>query len=127
MSAEGLTLGKASLDEIAQGRGTKDDFDKVPVSMVPPEALLEIAKVFHFGAVKYARDNYRLGMSWSRMQDAATRHWLAWQQGEDHDPQSGLHHLAHAGCCTMMALTYVLDPARHGGNDDRYKQGELNI
>lgn len=100
--------------------GIKHDAGKAPLSLVPPEALLEVARVFGFGAAKYARNNFRHGMDWSRLQDAAERHWKQWQMGEDLDPESGLHHLAHAACCTMIALVYVLDANQYTSHDDRW-------
>lgn len=44
------------------------------------------------------------------------RHLLAWQAREDLDPESGLHHLAHARADLGMLLELVL--TGHG-NDDR--------
>jgi hypothetical protein len=32
------------------------------------------------------------------------RHVHAWRAGETKDPESGLHHLAHAGCCLLFML-----------------------
>lgn len=120
-------LSMESQAEMISGKGTKDDRGKVPLSLMPPEAVFETARVFAFGAKKYCRDNFRNGMDWSRMQDAAERHWKQWQMGEDLDPESGCHHLAHASCCTMMALVYVLDPGRYGKHDDRYKPTQLEL
>lgn len=86
--------------------------------MLPPEALTEIAKVLAFGAEKYGRHNWRKGMAWSRLLGAILRHLFAWMQGEDKDPESGLSHLAHAGCDILFLLTYELNAL---GTDDRYK------
>ena len=97
---------------------TKHDADKAPMELLSHEALLEIAKVFGFGAKKYGRFNYREGMEWSRVVGAAYRHLGAFNSGEDLDPESGLTHLAHLGCCVMMLLDYYRE---HKSKDDRYK------
>jgi hypothetical protein len=49
---------------------------------------------------------------------ALLRHLFAWWRGEELDPESGLSHLAHAGCCLMFLMEY----RRNGwGTDDRFK------
>jgi len=37
----------------------KFDEGKAPLALIPPEALLEIAEVFGFGAEKYGVNNWR--------------------------------------------------------------------
>lgn len=99
--------------------GLKYDNGKVPLELLPVEALTEIAKVLAFGAEKYGRHNWRKGMAWSRLVGAILRHLFAWVQGENKDPESGLSHLAHAGCDILFLLTYALN---NSGTDDRHKQ-----
>lgn len=84
--------------------GRKDDQDKPPMSLLDRFALEQIAKVLQFGAKKYAKHNWRKGLEFSRLLDAALRHILAFADGEDNDPESGLSHIAHAGCCIMFLL-----------------------
>lgn len=99
--------------------GTKFDKGKAQLSLVPLAALEEEAKVFEFGAAKYGRDNYKAGMDYSRLIDAALRHINAFNSGEDLDPESGLSHLGHARCCLAMLLYYK---AKGKGTDNRYKE-----
>lgn len=117
-------LSAHSKAEMSSNLGTKDDFDKVKLSLIPPESVIEIARVFTYGAAKYKAHNFRGGMAWSRMIDALQRHITAWQRGEENDSESGLSHLAHAGCCLMMLMVYADDPKRYGTFDDRYKPTE---
>lgn len=102
------------------GGGVKADAGKAPVELFPPEAILEISKVLAFGAAKYDAWNWAKGMRWSRLAGAAMRHLLAWLMGEDKDPESGLSHLAHLGCCVVFLITYE---ARSLGTDDRHRHG----
>jgi hypothetical protein len=83
--------------------GRKFDSNKTEYGLLPPLALEEIAKVLTFGALKYERDNWqRVPDSKRRYFDALQRHIWAYKRGEQIDPESGLHHLAHAGCCLMF-------------------------
>lgn len=102
----------------AAGAGSKHDAGKPPLSLIPRAALLAEAEVLAFGAQKYDAHNWRKGMRWSRLGDAAMRHLLAWLDGEDNDPETGLPHLAHLRCCSGFLLEYAQSGA---GTDDRYK------
>lgn len=94
----------------------KETAGKVPLSLLPPLALTEIAKVRAYGAAKYAPWDWTLGRAWTDYLDAVQRHLLAWQAGEDRDPESGLPHLAHAACGLMFLLEFA---ATGAGEDNR--------
>jgi hypothetical protein len=84
--------------------------------LFPFEALEEIARVYGFGAQKYADDNWRKGYSWRLSAGAMLRHIARWMLRETHDPESGLHHLAHAAWHCLTLITFE----REGlGTDDR--------
>src|SRR5437899_3061811 len=80
-------------DSLRDSTAAKFDTGKSPVSLIPRDAQLAEADVLAFGAKKYAAHNWRKGMAWSRLGDAAMRHLLAWLDGEDVDPETGLSHL----------------------------------
>lgn len=87
------------------GFGQKHDQGKARCDLLPPHAVLEVAKVLTFGAVKYAPNNWRkVPDALDRYLAAALRHQLAYMTGELNDPESGLPHLAHAACCLMFIL-----------------------
>ncbi len=98
--------------------GLKYDANKTPLELLSPIALNEIGKVLAFGAKKYDSHNWRKGLKWSRVAGAAMRHLLAWLGGENVDPESGISHLAHLGCCVMFLLEYE---TTHKELDDRWK------
>lgn len=98
--------------------GLKFDAGKPPLGLLPSKSLVEIAKVLEFGRNKYAAHNWRNGLAWSRVYDATLRHLLAWNDGQDRDPETGLSHLAHAGCCILFLLEFE---ASRPELDDRYK------
>lgn len=97
----------------------KHDGGKSPISLIPRSAILAEAEVLRFGAEKYAAHNWRKGMHWSRMIDAALRHLFAFADGEDDDVESGISHLAHAKCCLSFLIEYL---TTHPDLDDRYKK-----
>lgn len=88
------------------------------IGSVDPLALLALAEVAGFGAEKYERLNYLNGYPWSWSYDALMRHLLAYQAGEDLDPESGLPHLAHAMWHCSALTSFQL---RRIGEDDRPK------
>ena len=96
--------------------GRKDDAGKLPYQLLPSDAVEEILRVLDFGAQKYAPRNWEKGMAWSRPFSALMRHMWAWWRGERTDPETGISHLAHAGCCILFLLSYEL---RKVGTDDR--------
>jgi hypothetical protein len=87
-----------------------------------PEALKGFASVCTYGGTKYTRGNYLKGAPLSQYMDCALRHLVAWNNGEDKDPESHCDHLAHfvwnALCLYEMSLT---QPER----DDRINQGSV--
>ncbi len=103
-----------------QVTGLKYDNGKEPLSLLSRIWLTGVARVLEFGARKYASHNWRGGIERSRLLSAALRHLLAYNEGQDLDPETGLNHLDHASCCLMFARE--LHETRPD-LDDRYKQG----
>lgn len=74
--------------------------DKLRYDLIPPEFIREVAEVFTFGANKYTPDNWK-GFTPEQQEEikgSLLRHIYAYLEGEENDPESGLSHLAHAGC-----------------------------
>lgn len=87
--------------------GHKKDNGKCRLELLPIDALEEVGWVMTFGAEKYGDRNWEKGMKYSRLFSALLRHSFAWFFGEDRDPESGLLHLAHCGCCVLFLLSYA--------------------
>jgi hypothetical protein len=107
--------------------GHKEDSDKLPISLVPVEAINAFARVLRYGAVErvlpggrkgYGVNNWRGGMPHTRIYDAAQRHLLAWLGGEDKDAESGLPHLWHALTCVGMLVWFTM---HRPDLDDRWR------
>lgn len=84
---------------------------KVPYELTPWVALEGDARVFAHGAAKYGERNWRIDhILTSTYEGAIMRHFIAWAQGEDIDPDSGVSHLNHIRCCCAV----MLDAEAHG-------------
>ena len=108
--------------EIPADPGTgfkKADQEKIRWELLPFAQLEKVARVFTYGAKKYADENYLKGTTWRRYLGAACRHLTSWAMGEENDPESGEPHLAHAICSILM----LMELQRVGtGTDDRVKR-----
>ncbi|MCK9382920.1 MAG: DUF5664 domain-containing protein [Sulfuritalea sp.] len=90
---------------------------KPELSLLPPVAFEETARVMAYGAKKYSRDNWRKGGPVSQYIDCAYRHLNRIAEGEDVDAESGCSHAGHV----MANMAFLLELKRTGKlKDDRY-------
>lgn len=93
---------------------------KAPLQYVPPALVIEASKALEQGAMKYGPYNWRTGprITLSLYLAAIERHLLAFQDGEDNAPDSGISHIGH-----IAATCGVILDALACGNllDDRIK------
>ncbi len=87
----------------------KETQGKVPLELLDPHFLHEVANVFEFGAQKYDRWDWLGGIPFSKIQGAMLRHLTAWMNGEDVAEDSGLSHLAHLAANCQMLLRWIHD------------------
>lgn len=94
---------------------------KLPLHLWPATATAHGSLALMDGALKYGRSNWRkVGVRATIYADAAERHLKAWVEGQDVDPDSGLHPLAHLLACAAI----LLDAEAAGNlNDDRHYPG----
>lgn len=102
-------------------RRSAESASKPRLELLPTSGLEQIAQVLTFGAAKYGDNNWCRGSRWGRYFAALLRHLFAWWRGEEHDPETGMSHLAHAGCCLLFLLEYQ---HRGWGTDDRHHGGD---
>lgn len=93
-------------------QGMKFDTEKPRLDLLVsdmPLALEAIGRVLTAGAEKYAPGNWQhVDDAQRRYQAAGLRHDLAISRGEQHDPETGEHHLAHLACCVLFRLELAL-------------------
>lgn len=101
---------------------SKNDQDKVDLSLIPYIALKAEAKAFMVGEKKYKRYNYTKGHKASQLVAAAMRHLVAWNEGEENDPTDGQPHLGSVrACCAMILRQAELGTLK----DDRFDPEDL--
>jgi hypothetical protein len=116
--------GAQGLGEVPAG-AVRYDQQKIPVHLIPPEAIWNIAKIYQYGAEKYAERNWEKGMDWSRMYNSAMRHLLAFWQGQDFDGESGMLHVAHAAWNCIGLLTYMIRGMEEFDDRPGIREGDL--
>ena len=103
----------------------KEEFGskKIPMSVISAPFLSELALAMYEGARKYGRHNYRTSnIKASTYYDACMRHLMAWFEGEDIDPDSGICHLTKVAAC----IAVIRDSMIQGKwIDDRPPRSEL--
>lgn len=100
-------------------KGKKNDGGKPKISLIPKEALWGMAQAFTYGANKYGQYNFKAGITYTRLADAAYRHLSAFMDGENDDPESGNNHLFHClASVAMLTFMHFNRPTM----DDRYKE-----
>lgn len=103
-----------------RGTGARDNSGKVSYALLPLHLLAGAARVLMIGTKKYAPWNWAKGMKWSICFDCTMRHLIKWYfLGEDHDKESGQHHLDHV-LCNIMFLRHYVDT--YTEDDDRPEQ-----
>jgi hypothetical protein len=88
--------------------GMKGDGGKRDWSLVWWPSLDSLVDVLTFGARKYSPDNWQK-VNRKRYESALMRHWSAYTQGEELDPETKLSHLSHMMCSLMFLLWFDLN------------------
>jgi hypothetical protein len=118
MSDFPMRTGEGEKILVVPREGVKHDQGKLPLHLLPFDAIRGIAEVLRFGATKYDARNWELGMDWDRPFGALLRHLFDWWEGKDggRDTETGYSHLWHAGCCLFFLIAYEI---RGIGKDTR--------
>ena len=96
-------------------KGMKDE----RFELLPWSALGEVARVYGYGAIKYAEHNWRKGYRWSLSIGAMLRHIALYAAGQSYDSESGRHHMGHV---VFHALTLITFEQENLGTDDRVRE-----
>ena len=107
---------------VADGGGLRFNTGKVRYELLPPEALDALAQ--HYtqsggpigGPAKNPDRHWERGMAVLICFGAMMRHAWKWFRGEDHDPETGSHHMIAVAWNAFAIFTYSV---RNIGTDDR--------
>lgn len=82
---------------------------KVDMTLLPFDALSEVAKVMQFGCTKHGRGSWKtLNYDYQYLLAKTYRHLGDWGMGKDKDDESDVTQLAHAACNIMFLIYYQL-------------------
>lgn len=95
---------------------------KARMDLVPTSAIRGIAEVLSFGAQKYAENNWRKGMKWSKVSSSLQRHLIAFLDGEDRDVESELLHIDHIMTNAAFLKEYYKICPQYDDRNQRYLQ-----
>tara|TARA_R100001530_G_scaffold13727_7_gene12583 strand:+ start:2520 stop:2990 length:471 start_codon:yes stop_codon:yes gene_type:complete len=98
-------------------KAKKFDDGKSRHHLLIDEFIEEMIAVRMMGSEKYEPWDWVHGLEFSRYQDAIKRHLKAFNMGEDNDPESKLHHMAHIAISAMFLFTFQMTGI---GIDDRH-------
>lgn len=82
----------------ANDQEAKADGGKIRPTLVPVSLIRAVAEVREYGCRKYHDPDNWKKVADVRYKNALYRHWLAFLDGEERDPESGLPHLWHIAC-----------------------------
>lgn len=114
--ADLLALKEKGFDPAVGGRA---DHGKPRVDLIPPEVLLELGKLYAYGAAKYEENNWLKGMDYTRMLASLKRHLFAFESGQTTDLENGLHHLVAVIWNAVGLLHYEMNPSLYSSFDNR--------
>ena len=112
----------SDLPEKALKEYSKDGVEKPRLSLIPQQAIVQVAHVMSYGAKKYDEYNFSKGARKTTYTDAAQRHINKYLLNEDVDVESGFSHLAHAISCLLMLLDNDLIKTSIDDRNKEYKK-----
>lgn len=96
--------------------------DKLPLHLWPASATAFGCIGLLNGMLKYGRANWReAGIRPSIYVDATIRHLIDWFEGEEFDPEDGVHNLSAALACMAILVDAI---STDNLNDDRNYNGK---
>jgi hypothetical protein len=111
--------------ESSSEQGKKQDGGKPRYDLLPPYALHQVVQAYTVGAEKYADNNWKKGLRFSRMFGSLLRHAFAWWRGETFDKDNGQHHLAAVAFCAMGLIELEVLKPELDDRDPSYKEMEF--
>lgn len=92
----------------AQKEDQGETLEKGRFDLLPPQPIMELAKIYSVGACKYSSRNWQLGIPLSRFLDSAMRHLFQFIEGREDE-----NHL-HQCLWNIVGLSYTQDMIRKG-------------
>jgi len=87
---------------ITSAQAMRQNTGKLQYSLLDLNCLAPCVEVLEYGALKYARNNWKKGQPLTQIIDSLLRHITALQSGELIDQESGLSHIGHIQCNALF-------------------------
>jgi len=88
-------------------RASRFNKNKLRYDLIPSYPMEQLAKLFTFGAKKYAPHNWKKGMPWSEVEASLRRHLEAYSAGEDFDYDKDCKGCQEGNCDTHSGLYHM--------------------
>jgi len=113
-----------------KGGALHHDSGKPPIGLIPYQSLVFESNGMEYGAIKYSRDDWRKGMTYSRIINSAIRHMYKMLDRENYDIENGVSHLGEAKAslgilAELMRTHKELDDRHEGVKRDNYTLEEI--
>lgn len=102
-----FTTREQTLQEHKKQLADRFNEGKIQWSLVDFKSLEPMVRVLEYGAKKYSKDQWKLGLPTLEVCESLLRHTFAFMNGEDNDSESLLSHIGHIQCNAMF-LAYIL-------------------
>jgi hypothetical protein len=103
-----LTPEKRDEAHISKTGSLRYNKGKLPMDLVPPNAIKAMASVLDYGSRKYKKRNWESGANYSVPYASLMRHLMSFWNGENLDPESKLPHTYHILMNAAMLVEYEL-------------------
>lgn len=107
---QGFIISDKAKNDVANGKGTKDDIGKTDLTLPDPWFVEGGARVLQHGMKKYARGNWQKDLDPKRIMAALKRHISDYEKGNLIDKETGESHMLHVFCNAQFLYYYE----RHG-------------
>jgi hypothetical protein len=97
--------------------GLRYNSNKVKWSLMHYKSMEPMIRVLEKGAIKYAPDNWKKGLSRKETLESLQRHLAALMDGETHDPETNELHIGHIMCNCMIYSYFLLPENEHLARD----------
>lgn len=91
-------------------QSAKDDSEKLDLTLVPRQIILDIAEIRRYGTIKYKDPDNWKKVEIERYWKACLRHTLAaWNDFRSVDEESGFFHISHLACNLAFILEMIAE------------------
>lgn len=104
-----------------EDKGTKHDEGKLRLDLIPTSLEKAVGTILTSGANVYGPNNWREGISYTRVVAALKRHLNSFLAGDLIDKDSGKPHLWHVACNVAFLIEFEQHPEKYANLNDLFE------